>query len=244
MSKQLRYTGVKATAFTLIELLVVIAIIAILAAILLPALNSARERGRSASCINNLKQFGSAGAQYANDFDYALPYGNNMNGGQGTTLTIALAPYVGYSLNQYRNFPGSLETPLFKCPSDADPNFTTRADLVGKGGLSYIGSWNITGGSGGGWGIKLSAVTNTSAYYILENGSAEESFNMQRGEHKRAGYRHPFGEKGESVTAASTSYRGGMNILHIGGNVSTLVGRTVTTLGDGTDTEGARNWTP
>ena len=60
-------------AFTLIELLVVIAIIAILAAMLLPALSAARERARSANCINNLKTIGLAAAMYANISNDYLP---------------------------------------------------------------------------------------------------------------------------------------------------------------------------
>ena len=60
---------VKEPSFTLIELLVVIAIIAILAAILLPALQSARERGKSGNCTNNIGQFGRVLLLYADDYD-------------------------------------------------------------------------------------------------------------------------------------------------------------------------------
>lgn len=173
-------------SFTLMELLIVITIIAILAALLLPVLNKARESARGTACSGNMKQLGTGIIMYAGDNQDWLP-----TTGWYSAWTGHIAPYVGvkYDRNdssqcrvfaegdclKFKNRKG-----VFICPS-TDTSWSSAVQSGGPWGTSYAPSKKgdpdfsrpeINGSPNDGWIKHDGGKLNTKKLSKVTNGSA------------------------------------------------------------------------
>jgi prepilin-type N-terminal cleavage/methylation domain-containing protein/prepilin-type processing-associated H-X9-DG protein len=134
------------SAFTLMEVLIVMAIIALLAAILVPSLNSALESAKATKDLSNLRQIGALMQSYLNDKDQVLPATATW---PGTTATPVLYPkYVGTRR-------------IFQSPFDKRPNLET--DLAP---VSYSINTNMYAASPGISGNVLKIVSPASTFFM------------------------------------------------------------------------------
>lgn len=146
-------------SFTLIELLIVISIVAIMASILLPFLNKARQAGQGASCQSNLKQQGIAFIAYADDYEEYYPV---ESPGKPHLACIPLSPYLGVKgpveNGKYNPFRGYNGSKAFYCP--AQNNRSTASNT------SDYGGWHKRWNSNSFETVRVHRVKQPSASYL------------------------------------------------------------------------------
>jgi len=213
------------TGFTLIELLVVVAIIAILAALLLPALSKAKDKAKSVSCANTLKQIGVAFQLYASDNgEYLTPFLMQayVVNGMGAYWTWMLAPYLtSQSVSQFQAVsvgPPEKSPRVYLCAGEPAKSPTTDFQYVwGDYSLNYT----LTGylpsppSSSTVAGQKLSSIKRPTESFVLADGNSS-SAQIASGAIGSVGHIDP----ASGACEVAFRHHGGANVLYADGHVA------------------------